>query len=237
MIDITNYFTAGMHNGAFPIILIGASFLGGVLASISPCSLGMLPIVIGYIGGYSSGSHLKVFSQLISFIIGSSIVFSVIGVVCALTGHIFISILGGYFVIIIASTLLAMGLNLIGALDINLPSIINKVPSNSKNSTYLYPMLLGGVFALAGTPCSTPILASIIGFASISDNILLSLAMLFGFALGQGVILVVAGMFANVVKQFSKIVTISDVLLKISGTILILASIYIYYKMFIPFFD
>ena len=35
-------------------ILLLASFLGGVVASISPCSLAMLPIVIGYIGGYAN---------------------------------------------------------------------------------------------------------------------------------------------------------------------------------------
>ena len=35
-------------------LLFLASFLGGVLASISPCSLAMLPLIVGYVGGYSA---------------------------------------------------------------------------------------------------------------------------------------------------------------------------------------
>ena len=34
-------------------ILFGAAFLGGLISSISPCSLSMLPLIIGYVGGYS----------------------------------------------------------------------------------------------------------------------------------------------------------------------------------------
>ena len=34
-------------------LLIVASFVGGILASVSPCSLAMLPLIIGYVGGYS----------------------------------------------------------------------------------------------------------------------------------------------------------------------------------------
>lgn len=236
MIDITNYFTAQAANGNFQLILVALSFLGGILASISPCSLAMLPIIIGYIGGYGDGDHLKTFIQLLSFIFGSSVVFSIIGVICALTGHVFISLAGGYFIIIIASVLLAMGLHLAGLLEINMPAIISKVPSNPNNSKYLYPMLLGAVFALGGTPCSTPILAGIMSFASITNSILLSIIMLFAFALGQGVILIIAGMFTNVVKQFGKVVSFSGVMLKISGGLLILAALYLYYKSFAPFF-
>ena len=61
MIDITNYFTTQATQGNFQLILIGLSFLGGLLASISPCSLAMLPIVIGYIGGLVSqaGTQFK----------------------------------------------------------------------------------------------------------------------------------------------------------------------------------
>ena len=72
-------------------------------------------------------------------------------------------------------------------------------------------------------------------FASITNSIILSIIMLFAFALGQGLILVVAGMFTNIVKKFGNIVSISEVLLKISGALLVLTAFYLYYKSFIPF--
>ncbi|MBO6272132.1 cytochrome c biogenesis protein CcdA [bacterium] len=235
MIDITNYFTNQVSSGQFQLLFIGVSFLGGILASISPCSLAMLPVVIGYIGGYGDRDNKKIFWQLLSFILGAAIVFSIIGVICALTGRVFISFAGDYFILIMASVLFALGLNLIGVLDLNFPTLISKIPQNSNNSKFLYPMLLGAVFAIAGTPCSTPILAGIMSFAAISNSILLSILMLFAFALGQGVILVVAGMFTNIIKHFGDVVSVSEIMIKLSGGLLVFASLYMYYKVFSQF--
>ncbi|MCR5266294.1 MAG: cytochrome c biogenesis CcdA family protein [Cyanobacteria bacterium RUI128] len=236
MIDISNYFVAQASVGNFQLMFILFSFLGGVLASISPCSLAMLPIVIGYIGGYGGNDNKKIFWQLMSFIIGSALVFSIIGVFCALTGKVFISYAGNYFLIILASFLLALGLHLLGILELNFPALINKIPQNRNNSKFLYPMLLGAIFAIAGTPCSTPILAGIMSFAAITNSILLSVIMLFSFALGQGLILVIAGMFTGLIKKFGSVVSLSEMLIKFSGVLLILASIYMYYKIFAKFF-
>ena len=236
MTDITNYFTTQAACGNFRILMIGLSFLGGILASISPCSLAMLPIIIGYTGGYGGEDNRKLFLQLVSFIIGSSVVFSIIGVICALSGRVFISLAGGYFIIIMASVILTMGLNLIGVLDFSLPVIINKIPSNSNNSKYLYPMLLGMIFALGGTPCSTPILAGIMSFAAITDNMVLSIIMLFAFALGQGLILIAAGMFTSIIKKLGAAVSFSEILLKLCGILLIAAAFYLYCKSFLPYF-
>ena len=93
-------------------------------------------------------------------------------------------------------------------------------------------MLLGATFALAGTPCSTPILAGIMSVASISTNIVI----VFLFSLGQGVILIVAGLCTSLIKQFGKVAEFSEILLKVSGGFLVLASIIFYYKIFAQFF-
>ena len=41
-----------MQTGEFSMIFLFASFLGGIIASLSPCSLGVLPIIAAYVGGY-----------------------------------------------------------------------------------------------------------------------------------------------------------------------------------------
>ncbi len=235
MIDIVQYFTSQASNGQFQLMFIAVSFFGGVLASISPCSLAMLPVVIGYIGGYGDSDNKTIFKQLLSFVFGSALVFSIIGIICAITGHVFISFAGDYFILIISSLLLVLGLNLIGVLDINFPALVNKVPKNTNNSKYLYPMILGAIFAIAGTPCSTPILAGIMSFAAITDSILLAIIMLFSFAIGQGIILVIAGMFTGVVKKFGNIASVSDVIIKLSGGLLVLTALYMFYRVFSQF--
>ena len=230
---MANY--ADLFNSSSSIpLLYGISFLGVLIASVSPCSLAMLPIIIGYVGGYSDEKPFKTFLQLLFFITGSAIVFSVIGIICAVTGKVFVSFAGGYFSIIIASIVMIMGLKLVGFLDFELPLLIKEMPKNDGTNTFLYPLLLGGVVALAGTPCSTPILAAIMAFASLSASLTQSVIMLFLFSIGQGLILVFAGVLTSKLKTWKNFYKISDVLLKISGYLLILTSIYIFYKIFAP---
>lgn len=223
------------HSGNFSLLMLAVSFLGGLLASVSPCSLAMLPIIIGYVGGYSHESPIKILLQMIFFVFGSSLVFATIGVLCAVTGKVFVAFAPTYFILLLASLLLVMGLNIIGALDFSLPVIIKEIPQSSGKNMVLYPILIGAVFALAGTPCSTPILAGIMAFASLSTNILSAVLMLFMFSLGQGLILIIAGVFTSSLKGLKNFSHVSEILLKLSGVLLVLSSIYIFYKIFSPF--
>lgn len=211
-------------------ILFGAAFLGGLISSISPCSLSMLPLIIGYIGGYSDEKPLKTLLQMIVFVIGSGIVFSIIGAICALTGKMFIG--NPYFALIVASIVMIMGLKILGFLEFDLPPIIKEIPKNEFNNDFLYPLILGAVFALIGTPCSTPILASIMAFASISAKISFAVIMLFLFSIGQGLILILAGFITSKIKTSEKFYQLSEKIMKFSGILLILVSLYIFYKIF-----
>ena len=215
-------------------LMFAASLAGGVIASISPCSLAMLPLIVGYVGGYSKETPLRTFVQLCFFIFGTAIVFSIIGIICAVTGSVFASTMGGYFTLIMASLLLVMGLKLTDILDFDMPVIIKAMPSNSTNSLFLYPVLLGIAFALAGTPCSTPILAGIMAFAAMGKNLTFAVLLLFMFALGQGIILIVAGLFTSGVKNLKSFAAFTEGLLKFSGLLLVLVSLYLYWKVFAP---
>ena len=230
-----NYVELFTNNGNIAL-LFWLSFLGGVVASISPCSLAMIPLIVGYIGGYSNeSSGKKTFLQMLFFVFGTAVVFSIIGIICALTGKVFVSFAGGYFGLVLASLVLVMGLKLVGILDFDMPVIIKEMPRNEGTNTFLYPVILGAVFALAGTPCSTPILAAIMAFASLSASMAQSVVMLFLFALGQGIILIFAGVLTSKLKNWKGFYKFSDWLLKISGILLILAALYIFYKIFFPF--
>lgn len=230
-----NYVELFTNNGNIALLFL-LSFLGGVVASISPCSLAMIPLIVGYIGGYSKErSSAKTFLQMLFFVFGTAIVFSIIGIICALTGKVFVSFAGGYFGLILASIVLVMGLKLVGFLDFDMPVVIKEMPQSDGKNVFLYPIILGAVFALAGTPCSTPILAAIMAFASLSASLAQSVIMLFLFALGQGIILIFAGVLTSKLKNWKGFYKFSDMLLKLSGILLILASLYIFYKIFLPF--
>ena len=226
MENLTQLFT----NQSSIYILFLASFLGGLISSISPCSLSMLPLIIGYIGGYSDAKPMRTLLQMIIFVIGSGLVFAIIGGICAFTGKMFVG--NPFFALIVASVVMIMGLKILGVIDFDLPVIIKEIPQNKVNNDFLYPLILGAVFALIGTPCSTPILASIMAFASMSAKISQAVVMLFLFSIGQGLILVIAGFLTSKLKANENFYKVSEAIMKVSGGLLILVALYIFYKIF-----
>lgn len=234
--QITTNLTQYMQ-GDFSILFLLVAFLGGILASISPCSIGVIPLIIGYVGGYGEENKLKTFLQLFSFVLGLSFVLSIIGVICAVTGNVFTSIGGSYWVIFLASLIFVMGLNLLGVININFSPIVKRMPKGNSKSMFLYPFLVGILFAFASSPCSTPILAGIMSFAALSKNLILAGLLLLCFSLGQGVIVILAGVFTSFLKGLKNFSNISDILIKISGVLLILGAFLIYFKVFSRFFS
>lgn len=221
--------------GEFSLLILLLCFLGGIISSLSPCGIGVLPIVVSYVGGYSNQKTAKTVLQIAFFILGLSLTLTVVGIICALTGKVFGGTQNPYLVLVLSSLILIFGLNLIGLIDINFPVLVKKFPENSKHNFITYPMLLGGVFALATSPCSTPILAGIMATASMSANIAYSALMLFLFSLGQGMIILFAGLFTSILKNLRSFAGFSEWLTKISGVILILFAMFLFYKIFSVF--
>lgn len=230
LLQAFSLYSAG--NTFFMPLLLIVAFFAGVLSSLSPCSLGMLPLIIGYVGGYSKQGNKKLFIQMLSFSLGLSVVLSIIGVICALSGRAFTGFASPVVILIFASVIIILGLNLVGFLDFQFPAIIKKMPQNKTGGLFLLPFLVGTFFALAASPCSSPILASIMAIATISSNILFSIALLFCFALGQCIIVIAFALFTSTLKHMNSLAKYSSILMKASGVLLILTGLFIFYSIF-----
>lgn len=232
MDNLLTIFNQEVTSDGFSWLLLLISFIGGVISSLSPCTLGILPIIIGYIAGYSNKNGFKTFLQMLFFILGMALVLTSLGLICAIGGKILINKYAAIFALIVNGIIFLMGLNLLGLFDFHMPVFVKQMPQNNSNDLILYPLIIGAIFALASTPCSTPILAGIMGFASLSANIALAGLMLFLFSLGQGLVIVLAGVFTSVLKGLKAFAKVSGLLMKLSGIILLTISIFIYWKIF-----
>ena len=221
--------------GEFSLLILALCFLGGVVSSLSPCGIGMLPVVVSYIGASPEQKVSKSAMQIISFIFGLAVSLTAIGVVAAITGQVFGAGNRAYFILLLSALIMIFGLNLIGVIEINFPVLVKKFPQSNKANAFFFFLLLGMVFAFATTPCSTPILAGIMAAASLSSNIAYAALMLFLFSIGQGMIILVAGLFTSALKNISSFARYSEILTKISGVILVLFSLFLYYKVFSEF--
>ena len=104
----------GLNNpGPFTIFLV---FSAGLLTSLGPCSLSLLPITIAYIGGTEKNKF-----KLISFSGGVVFSFVALGAASGFLGRIYGQI-PTYYTSIVALIAIIMGLNLLGILKFQFPN-------------------------------------------------------------------------------------------------------------------
>lgn len=203
-------------------VVILLAFLGGVVSSLLPCTIGMLPVLIGYVGGYSGSSRWAVLRQVLLFVLGVALVMTILGVAASTLGIAFGGLVGSGWYYAVGVVAIVMGLQLLGVINIPLPQLITKLP-DSKPGQILMPIVLGMAFGAASSPCGTPFLTAILGFISQEKNLWLGGGSLFAYALGQSVLLIVVGLFTGLIKHMAVVRRVGKVINLLSGITFILA--------------
>ena len=200
------------------------AFLGGILISFSPCVYPLIPIVIGSIGVLGQGSKLKGFVLSLIYALGVAVTYSALGLIASLTGKLFGQIathpITHFF---IANVCIFFGLVLLGVFKIPiLPAFSAKVEKKGIASIFL----LGLVSGLVISPCTTPVLGSILIFVGSKQNIIYGTLLLFCFAYGVSTVLILAGTFSSVLINLPKPGAWMKKINMASGIILILMGEY-----------
>ena len=187
------------------ILLFFLIFGLGFLTSLTPCVYPVIPIVMGYVGSRSGGKKLKGFYLSIFFVLGLSIVYSVLGVIAGATGSMMgVSFQNPIIVILIASIFIIMGLSMAGLFDIPVPSSISSKMQNSGKNDVIGSMVVGGVAGVIAAPCVGPVLIALLSWISQTGNIFLGFLLTFIFSLGMGVIFLLVGTFSGLVSALPK---------------------------------
>ena len=203
----------GLDNpGPFSIFLI---FCAGLLTSLGPCSLSLLPVTVAYIGGTNNNKF-----KLVSFSGGVIASLVTLGAISGFLGKIYGQI-PSYYTSIVALIAIVMGLNLLGILKFQLPngpdlkSIEGNIPS------FLAPFAIGTTFGLASSPCITPVLATLLAWVSQAKNPTISIIFLFFFGLGQVTPIIIAGATTENLQKFLELRKYSQVIPTLSGIFLV----------------
>src|SRR4030066_1147093 len=120
-----------------PLLAYLGVFLGGIISSSSPCVLATIPLVIGFVGGYSEGDRRKALLYSLTFILGLSITFTILGAIASLFGGLF-GVMSRTWYFVVGGVAVAIGLQLVGLYEFNLPNPGHLQPKQSG--------LLGGFF-------------------------------------------------------------------------------------------
>jgi len=205
-----------------------AVFVGGLISASSPCVLAIIPLVIGFVGGYSEGNRKKAVVYAVVFALGLSITFTILGGIASLVGGLFGDV-GKFWYYFAAAVAMIMGLYLVGLLRFKIPQ---PVTLKTKHKGVIGAFLLGLLFGAVSSPCATPVLAVILAFVATKAKVVYGMSLLFVYAIGHCALIILAGIFTGVVESYARskgVSNFSSLTKKISGVLIFLAGLYILY--------
>jgi len=211
---------------AYPLLAVGAVFMAGVLSSASPCVLATIPLVVGFVGGYSDGDRWKAFRYSLTFIMGLSLTFTALGAAAGILGTMF-GTLGGPWHLIAGIIALIMGGQLIGLYEIRLPI---KRDFKPKRDGLVGSFFLGLFFGVVSSPCATPVLVVLLTVVASKGQVLYGIALLFTYAVGHCLLMLLAGTFTGFIEAFVKargVVNISQWAKRLGGLVITLVGLYL----------
>ncbi len=210
------------------------AFGAGLLSFLSPCVLPLVPIYLASLVGpeifdtKATRKRIPIFLHSLSFVIGFSIVFVILGVIAGLTGFA-ISPNQALLNKIAGSLMIAFGLFMLAALKLpwlNYEKRLN--PSLGNTTGYLRSFLTGSIFSLAWTACVGPILGGILTLAMNSATVWSGAYLLAIYSLGLGLPFLIMGVaFDSITPLLKHIYRYSTVIYIISGLLLIAVGVLI----------
>ncbi len=199
---------------------VGVLFIAGLLTSLTPCMLSMLPITIGYIGGYEAKSRLQAAAQSTWFSLGLATTLAGLGILAAIAGSVYGQV-GVGLPIVVSIVAIIMGLNLLEALPLQLPSFGGMEWISQEWPDGLRSYLLGLTFGLVASPCSTPVLATLLAWISTTKDPILGSALLLSYTAGYVAPLILAGTFTASIKKLLELRRWSSWITPVSGALLV----------------
>ena len=192
-------------------LTLAAAIFAGIVSFLSPCVLPVVPAYLGQLGVVAAAteplivtptagprvqlaprSRWRVLPHALAFVLGFGAAFTVLGLTLYAFRPLFdlpvVRVIGGLIVI-------GMGLNLMGVLRIGLLNRtfgpkreFGQAPVGGMAArSPLAALALGGIFALAHTPCVGPTLSAILGLSLQLGAAPQVIVLLMGYTLGIGI--------------------------------------------------
>lgn len=202
-------------------VTFAGALIAGLLSFLSPCVLPLIPSYITYITGLSfqelQAEHpagfvrRKTFFHSLSFVLGFTAVFVLLGASATLVGN-FLQQHVGVIRKVGGALIFIFGVHVTGLIPLTMLLKVKKISVSSKPSGFVGSFLVGLVFAAGWTPCIGPILASILMVAATEERVIHGILLLMFYSLGLAIPFILSSLalhhflvFFNRFKRFIRI--------------------------------
>lgn len=195
--------------------LVMLAFLGGLIASFSPCCLSMLPVNLSYIGTRNFTSRRDAFLKAGAFVLGVATTLSLLGLFSSLATFVLVRY-RSYILLLVGLVIIGMALNLLGFFHLSFSKLrfFSILPRFG-------PYGVGLTFGLVGSPCASPIMFSVLAAAAATGSQVESTVTMISYALGYSVLIFLCSLFLGLAKQARKLLAFSGIMTRIAGYFLL----------------
>jgi thiol:disulfide interchange protein DsbD len=156
---LAHLFTAG---GLSFGMLLAVVFAGGLLSNLTPCVAPMVPITLRLLARQGPSPY----ASAAAYALGIVITYSLLGLVAALSGGMFGSLLASKaFNVAFAAAMIGLGVTMLGFGDLSKIQMLgNRLGSGAPS--FRNTFLMGAGAGLVAAPCTGPILAALLAYTA-----------------------------------------------------------------------
>lgn len=210
-----------------------AAFGFGFQTSLTPCVYPMIPITLGIFGARGGGvSRAKALLLATSYVVGMGLTYATLGVIIAMIGGQFGTILANPYVVVpIVVLFCVLAASMFGAFELNLPASWQARLNQVGGTGFRGAFAMGMVGGLIAAPCTGPFLLGLLTFVATTRSVVGGGSLLFVYALGMGVLFWVLAAFAMSLPRSGRWM---EWVKSAGGILLLLGGIY-FLKPLLPF--
>ncbi len=183
--------------------VVGVFFLAGVLLSLTPCVLPMVPILSSIIvGQQGTVSRVRGLALALAYSQGMALVYTALGVAAGLLGQGLAAYLQHPWVLLgFAALMVLLALSMFGLYELQLPASVQSClgagSSRLPGGKFVSVFAMGVVSALVVSPCVSAPLAGALLYISQTGNVALGGSALYAMAWGMSLPLLLVGVSAG----------------------------------------
>jgi len=186
------------------LTFLGIFFIGLAL-NLTPCVYPMLAITVSIFGQQSETKSLLVFLRALVYVLGMATMYSVLGLIAALTGGLFGSILQSPLVLLLVALLFfALSLSMFGLYELQMPSsLLNKL-GGARSASFIGTYLSGLFVGIFAAPCVGPPVIGLLTLVGHRGEPFFGFMVFFVLSLGLGFPYLILGTFSGLLQKLPR---------------------------------
>ncbi len=182
-----------------------AIFFIGLALNLTPCVYPMISVTVSIFGGQTDSNIGRVFAKALTYVLGIATMYSILGVVAALSGGLFGSALQSPFVLaIIGLLLLGLALSMFGLYEIQMPYWLTSKLGGQSASGFIGVYVSGLVVGVFAAPCIGPPIIALLAFVGAKGDPVFGFWSFFILSLGLGLPYLILGTFSGLMQKLPK---------------------------------